>query len=490
MRLRGRTRFRDNADRLGSFLHPDDGPDLERLQTRHAKLMLQRISTTAVMGLFALGAFLIGIIRPHHIIGVGVSVSFIWIAAAASIPVLRTVKRPTTFVVVSLLDNLGAFTGYTGIMYFLGGMEALYLLPIYCIFVLYVSTNGTVQMPFAYAGEASFIFALMVALLESGLVPRLPIALYAVPLANEIAITLVAIGLFYVSALLAAFAREQARVQREKLREQNIHLEFAVQLAAETNAALAESSAEAQRLARVAEVANKAKSEFLANMSHELRTPLNHIMGFTDLVMDERMGALSDSQKEFLRDVSFSSRHLLALIDDLLDMSKVEAGKLELHIAEVPLPAVLERCVVMIREKASHHGISLEIDVGKAPGRFRADERRLRQVVYNLLSNAVKVTPDRGRVSLRAWARHETGWGEVVEIAVADTGIGIEKDNLERIFLPFEQVENGSAGAPSQGTGLGLSVSKQLVELHGGKIWAESEGRGKGSTFHVVLPIT
>ncbi len=256
----------------------------------------------------------------------------------------------------------------------------------------------------------------------------------------------------------------------------------------ESNAALQNANEESQRLARAAEHANRVKSEFLANMSHELRTPLNHIIGFTDLVLEGSTGSLNDSQKEYLQDVAFSGRHLLSLIGDILDLSKVEANKLELHLAEVALVPLLERCVVMVRQKAAKHGIEVSVDLGKAPTRVRADELRLRQIVYNLLSNAVKFTPDGGRVSIRVWGTDPVAGGAGVELAVSDTGIGMEEVNLERIFMPFEQVQ-GAAGEQSEGTGLGLSLSRRLVELHRGRIWAESEGLGKGSTFHVVLPI-
>jgi len=237
-----------------------------------------------------------------------------------------------------------------------------------------------------------------------------------------------------------------------------------------------------------AELANRAKSDFLANMSHELRTPLNHIIGFTDLVLEESQNVLNESQREYLHDVAFSSRHLLSLIEDILDLSKVEAGKLELRLSEVVIGPFLERCTVMVKERAIKHGITVSCDVGEAPPRIRADERRLRQIVYNLLSNAVKFTPDGGCVSVSARERDRPGAGRALELSVSDTGVGIDKDNLELIFQPFEQVA-ASAELQAEGTGLGLALTRHLVELHGGRIWSESEGIGKGSTFRVELPM-
>jgi signal transduction histidine kinase len=261
-----------------------------------------------------------------------------------------------------------------------------------------------------------------------------------------------------------------------------------------------------QKTTEKAHAANRAKSEFLANMSHELRTPLNHIIGFTELVVDRHAGELNETQTEYLGDALDSSRHLLSLINDILDLSKVEAGKLQLEVKEVFLPALLQNSFIMIKEKAMKHGIQLQTEIDGIPERIRGDERKLKQILYNLLSNAVKFTPDGGRVTLAAcrllsrdlqWTGSNgnaaaipfapSGAGEWVGISIRDTGIGVKAGDLERIFAPFEQADN-SASRRFQGTGLGLSLTRQFVELHGGRIWAESEGEGKGSTFRVILP--
>jgi PAS domain S-box-containing protein len=258
-----------------------------------------------------------------------------------------------------------------------------------------------------------------------------------------------------------------------------------------------------------AEAANRAKSDFLANMSHELRTPLNHILGFTELVVDRQCGELNEEQEEYLNDVLQSSRHLLSLINDILDLSKVEAGKLELQVQEIYLPKLLEGSLGMVKEKAMKHGIRLLTDIDGIPEEIQADERKLKQIIFNLLSNSVKFTPDGGSVTLSArylsfrdghW-RTQDGEsvdlvlngddrlrkGGLIDISVQDTGIGIRREDLERIFDPFEQGDNSSSRR-YQGTGLGLSLSRKLVELHGGKIWAASEGEGKGSIFNFVIP--
>ena len=246
---------------------------------------------------------------------------------------------------------------------------------------------------------------------------------------------------------------------------------------------------ECTRAQKEAEAANAAKSEFLANMSHELRTPLHHIMGFTELILNRSFGDLNETQQEYLTDVLSSSDHLLSLINDILDLSKVEAGKQELVLSEFDLRELLEESLMMFKEKIVMRGIQLSLDGDDIPKTIHADRRRLKQILYNLLSNAVKYTADGGRVSLsaRECAGEEAGRMSGVEISVADSGIGLRTSDLERIFNPFEQVE-GSKSRRFQGAGLGLALTKRFVELHGGRIWAESEGENKGSTFRFVIP--
>ena len=234
-----------------------------------------------------------------------------------------------------------------------------------------------------------------------------------------------------------------------------------------------------------AEAASKAKSQFLANMSHELRTPLNHIIGFTELVVDKRLGSLGQKQEQYLGNVLQSSRHLLSLVNDILDLSKVEAGKLELEPGPVNFKQLLENSLVMVKEKAMRHGIQLSFDGDGIPEEITADDRKLKQILYNLLFNAVKFTPDGGRVRLAACMAADEGY---VEISVTDTGIGIKSKDLKRIFDPFEQAD-GSSGRKYEGTGLGLSLTRKLVELHGGRIWAESDGKGRGSRFSFNIPL-
>jgi signal transduction histidine kinase len=228
------------------------------------------------------------------------------------------------------------------------------------------------------------------------------------------------------------------------------------------------------------ETASRHKSEFLANMSHELRTPLNAIIGFSQVLRQRLFGEVNEKQDEYLGDILSSGHHLLSLINDVLDLSKVEAGQVELEIAAFSLRGALESGVVMVRERATRNDVRLSLELAADVDMLRGDERRLRQVVFNLLSNAVKFTPAGGNVVVST-ARVE---GEI-QVSVADTGPGIAAADRERIFEEFQQTAVGIS--QREGTGLGLALSRRLVELHGGRIWVESEP-GLGSRFIFALP--
>jgi len=237
---------------------------------------------------------------------------------------------------------------------------------------------------------------------------------------------------------------------------------------------------ELARLYRELETASKHKSEFLANMSHELRTPLNAIIGFSQVLREKLFGDLNEKQAEYIGDILSSSDHLLALINDILDLSKVEAGQVELEIAPFSLREALERGVVMVKERAIRNGVELALQIDPSVGVVEADERRIRQVVFNLLSNAVKFTPAGGGVEVRS-AQVD---GDV-RVSISDTGAGIAPEDHERIFEEFQQTDVGTR--QGEGTGLGLALSRRLIELHGGRIWVES-ALGEGSTFTFTIP--
>jgi len=230
------------------------------------------------------------------------------------------------------------------------------------------------------------------------------------------------------------------------------------------------------------EVATQHKSEFLANMSHELRTPLNAVIGFSEVLLERMFGDLNPKQDEYLQDILSSGRHLLSLINDILDLSKIEAGRMELELTTFDLPVALDNALTLVRERATRHGIRLDLAVDDRVGAVVGDERKIKQVILNLLSNAVKFTPEGGRVTVRALPA-----GDAVEVAVSDTGIGIAPEDREAIFEEFRQVGSDYA-RKREGTGLGLTLARKFVELHGGTIRVESEV-GRGSTFTVALPV-
>ena len=239
---------------------------------------------------------------------------------------------------------------------------------------------------------------------------------------------------------------------------------------------------ELEEKSRQLEVADRHKSEFLANMSHELRTPLNAVIGFSEVLIERMFGEVNAKQEEYLQDILASGRHLLSLINDILDLSKIEAGRMELELADFHLPQAIDNAVTLVRERAMRRGITLEVAVDDRLGALRGDERKVKQVLLNLLANAIKFTPEGGRVQVRAAVANG-----VAEIAVSDTGVGIAAEDQEAVFEEFRQVGTDYA-KKHEGTGLGLTLSRKFVELHGGKIWVKSQV-GQGSTFTFTLPL-
>ncbi len=228
--------------------------------------------------------------------------------------------------------------------------------------------------------------------------------------------------------------------------------------------------------------ANRHKSDFLANMSHELRTPLNAINGFSEILLDEPFGKLNEKQREYVRDILESGTHLLSLIHDILDLSKVEAGKLELDLSEFEIHDIVNTSLNMIKEKAAKHAINISVEIDENIGAMVADQRKIKQIMFNLLSNSMKFTPDGGAIGIRV-----DKIGDQAQFCVWDTGIGISIEDQKKIFEEFHQVDS-STTRKFDGAGLGLAIVKKFVSLHSGKVWVESK-LGKGARFYFRVPI-
>jgi len=240
---------------------------------------------------------------------------------------------------------------------------------------------------------------------------------------------------------------------------------------------------ELKELAAELKRASRAKSEFLANMSHELRTPLNSINGFSEVLYDETFGPLNEKQKKYVNNVLTSGKHLLLLINQILDMAKVEAGKMKLSLSSLPMRSLLNEISLLVEDTVSKKKIEMSLEIAEDLPNIEVDELKVKEIIYNLLSNAVKFTPDGGKIGMRAKkARSE------IEVVVWDTGVGIAPENMEKIFEGFFRVDTPYSRV-TEGTGLGLPLSKKLVELHGGKFSVESKGLNRGTSVRFTLPI-
>jgi two-component system CheB/CheR fusion protein len=252
----------------------------------------------------------------------------------------------------------------------------------------------------------------------------------------------------------------------------------------EIESGLAKAHAELGELAGELKRAARIKSEFLANMSHELRTPLNSINGFSEVLYDETFGKLNEKQKKYVTNVLTSGKHLLLLINQILDVAKVEAGKMTLTSTKLSLKSLLNEMTNLVADMAGKKGLRISVDIAPDLPDIEADDLKVREVLYNLLSNAVKFTPEGGDIGIRATASASS-----IEVVVWDAGIGIAKENIEKVFEGFFRVDTPYSRV-TEGTGLGLPLSRKLVELHGGRLSVESEGLNKGTSVRFTLPMS
>ncbi|RMG72031.1 MAG: hypothetical protein D6710_05335, partial [Nitrospirae bacterium] len=306
--------------------------------------------------------------------------------------------------------------------------------------------------------------------------------------------------------LVRSFNDMISRVQ-ERDRQLQEHREHLEELVKKRTVELERATKQAMDMARQARAASLAKTTFLANMSHELKTPLNAIIGFSEVLLDKHYGELNSIQEEYINDILSSAQHLLSLIEDILDLSKIEVGKMELHKEYVNIRELIERSLVMIKQKSIKHGLKVSTSIEEIPDVVVVDEKKIKQVLFNLLTNAAKFTPDGGNIKVEASVVNKKWIAEnvpalfkedvynsisqdverYIRVSVADTGIGIKADSIKKIFEPFQQ-EDSSTSRRFGGTGLGLALSAEIIRLHGGAIWVEST-LGKGSRFTFVIPL-
>jgi signal transduction histidine kinase len=461
------------------------------LYQRYVQAAAVRSIASFVMWLTAFMAYFFGAIHFDNLANTSIAVLYLILVNPPTLWVLKRIKNKNLAEYFSYFISLLEIIGFTAIIHSIGGIEAAFLTPIYAASIAYVGPMEPRKTPFIIAGLSSICFCLLLILEHFGILQTLKVNPdYYMPWSYQVAIMFVEVPLLFVVAFVSSYTTQLLKKNREKLHRQNEELRLALIKASESD---------------------RLKSEFLANISHELRTPLHAIIGFSDLLNNHYLGELNEKQKDSVKDINTSGKHLLAIINDLLDISKMEAGKIDLDISEINLKMLLENSLNIFGKLAQKSGTKLLSNIDDCPEIISADERMIRQILYNLLSNAIKFTPEGGSIKLSAHhlTRSNSQWltkkGEIlslpilngyemmrheqlVKVSVSDNGIGLKKEDMKLIFKPFVQVD-GSKSRRYQGTGLGLSLTKQFVELHKGSIWVVSEGEDKGCTFHFVLPI-
>lgn len=461
------------------------------LYQRYVQAAIVRSIAGCIMLLTALIAYFFGIIHTNNLVSASVAILYLILVNPPTLWVLKRIKNQNLAEYFSYFISLLEIIGFTAFIHSFGGIEAAFLIPIYAAAIAYVGPMEPRKTPFIIAGFSSICFCLLLILEHTGTLQTLKVNPdYYMPWPYQVAIMFVEAPLLFIVAFVSSYTTQLLKNNREKLHRQNEELRVALIRASESD---------------------RLKSEFLANISHELRTPLHAIIGFSDLLNNHYLGELNEKQKDSVKDINTSGKHLLSIINDLLDLGKMEAGKMDSDISEINLKMLLENSLNIFGKLAQGRGNKLLSDIDDCPETIQADERMLRQIIYNLLSNAIKFTPEGGSIKLSAHhlTRANNYWltkkGEMlylpslyshermnhkhlVKVSIADTGIGLKTEDMKLIFKPFVQVD-GSKSRRYQGTGLGLSLTEQFVKLHNGSIWVESEGEDKGCTFHFVIPV-
>jgi signal transduction histidine kinase len=439
------------------------------------------------MWIFALLAYYLKQIDTFSLGGISFSILYLVLINPPTLWFLKGIRRKKFITVLSLSIHALEIIGYSAIYYFAGGQARGYITLLYPALITYAGVMSPRSWPFIISAYCSLCLFGILLLEYLHVIPDTSLTLRVnVPYLYQMIDIFIMSALFLVVAFISSYTSGIIRRGRERLNAQNADLKKANESMEMARHNLAEKNLALEKAMEKVQASDRMKSEFLANMGHEFRTPLNHIIGFSEMLSDRVFGELNPAQEEPLQDILQSSRHLLSLINDILDLSKVEAGMMELECSQILLQELVNNSLNMVKEEASQHRLNLSAEISDQPETIQADERKLRRILYNLLSNAVRFTPDGGAVRVRVGS--ENRQARALRFSVIDSGIGLEATDLERIFLAFEQADN-SASRLYQGTGLGLALTKKMVELHGGRIWAESEGKGKGSAFHFILPI-
>ena len=463
---------------------------LEGLYKRLRQGAWVRSGASVFMWVFGLIAYSQEMIDRFAFLGISVTVLHLILINPPTLWILKGIRQKITVAALSLCIHGLEIFGYTAIIYFAGGMGRGYLTLLYAALITYVGVMSPRSWPFIVTAACTLSLSGVIALEYFKLIPDTALPLrQAIPYSQQLLDVAIMTAGFLVVAFISSYTsgllrrgRQEMKRQNQELRETRDRIEQARHTLEEKNQAL-------ERATERAQSSDRKKSEFLSNMSHELRTPLNHIIGFSEMLCDRAFGELNPTQEEILGDVLQSSRHLLSLINEVLDLSKVEAGKMELKYSRLRIEELVENSLVVVKERAWKHRITVSREIRVRTETIEADELKLKQILYNLLSNAVKFTPDGGTV--RVLVESENGGtpgSQGLRFSVIDTGIGLKAEDLERIFQPFEQADN-SACRRYQGTGLGLSLTKHLVELHGGRIWAERRAEGPGAVFCFTIPV-
>ena len=431
-------------------LSPDH---LRRLLKTHRQGALVRSGASLFMWLFALISLFFQTLETVAFKGVTATVVFLILMNLPTLWLMKYITRRRYHEYFSLSINVLEIIGYTTIIYFVGGFRASYMTPISAALITYVGVMAPRRITLIIATLCALVFSCMVALEHVGFIPHQNLVLSGYDYNPRVVIfcLLAMAGMLYVVAFIAGYTGDVLKRARDRLKEQNIQLK------------------ESERL----------KSEFLANMSHEIRTPMNAVIGFADLLLDTH---LNDEQRDHAKLIKESGNTLLSLINDILDLSKIEAGVLDFEEIEFDPELLAYDLCEIIRPKVSSKSIEILCRIAhNIPSYVKGDPLRLRQVLTNLMSNATKFT-EAGEIELTIQVEEETDTQLKLHATIRDTGIGIPEEKLSAIFEPFQQGD-GSTTRRYGGTGLGLSICKQISRLMGGDVWVESEV-GKGSVFH------